>query len=48
MSSWGRRRSGRVGYAASTSGRLSGVQEVLADEASDETRDAAKAEPPGK
>ena len=40
-----RRRRGRVGDAVAPAGRREGVQEVLADEAADETRGAGKAEP---
>ena len=43
-----RRRSGRMGHPVATAGRCEGVQEVLADEAADETRGAGEAEPAGQ
>ena len=42
------RRGGRVGHAAAPPGGREGVQEVLADEAADETGGAAEAEPEGQ
>ena len=43
-----RRRCGRVGHAVVAARRCEGVQEVLADEATDEARSARETEPPGE
>ena len=43
-----RRRCGRVGHAVAPARRCEGVQEVLADEATDETRGAGETEPSGE
>ena len=42
------RRGGRVGDSTASAGRRQGVQEVLTDEAADETGGAAEAEPAGE
>src|ERR1035441_4664138 len=43
-----RRRCGQVGHAVAPTGRCEGIQEVLADEATDETRGVDQIESSGK